>query len=755
MLFTVPLKSLQGVEEREDAMTHHEDLTRRKFLITSAAVGGGMVLGFYMPSSAEAARINASPWLSPVDKEGAEVNAWIVIAPDDTVTLRCAQSEMGEGVFTSMPMIVAEELQCDWNKVVSEYASANRSIREDNVYQRMGTFGSGAVRRSRVYLQQAGASARERLKEAAAQAWGVARADVTAKDSVLSSGNRTGTYAEFAAAAGGLTFEEEPAIKTPDEYTFLGTTVARLDTPLKVDGSATFGIDIRLPNMLYATTAVSPVTGGTLKSFDADAIMGLPGVVKVVEFGKENPRSRGLRHGVGVVADSWWHAKSALEQMPIEWDLGTGVVFNAGDILQQDLAMLENQEGAIAVDEGDAIGMMSTGTQVVEAIYTTPMQAHATMEPLNAVAQVTADRVDVWLGTQNPTSNLAEASEESGVVAENCYVHNCFLGGGYGGRGGRSEVRQAVNIAKELDGRPVKMLWSRETDMATDYYDPSRTARFRAALGPDGYPVAWHTKLVGDSIFGWLRPDAVASGVDRNVLGALRNMGYAVPDWQVEMIIRQTNTPVTFLRAPGTNFNVFMIESFTDELAIAADIDPVEYRRHMLRDLPEWLNVLNVAVAHSDWGGPTGRGFGRGVAVCEAHGTLNASVAEVSVSRRGALQIERIDSSVDCGHVINPLTVAMQTEGAIIYGLSSAIHGEITLGDGAVEQSNFDNYQMMRISEMPVINTHMALSGGDKWGGMGESILPSGVAAVANAIYSATGKRVRSIPWKHHDLSWG
>ena len=475
-------------------MTLNRELTRRNFIVTTAAAGGGMALGFYLPGPQVLAAatdlegaISGKPWIPPTDGAGAEVNAWLLISPDDTVTIRVAQSEMGEGVFTSMPMIIAEELQCDWSKVKAEYASANRSLQEGGVYKRMSTNGSGAVRRSREYLQQAGASARERLIQAAADQWRVSASSCTAKDSVVThtATGRTLRYGELASTAATIQLAQEPAIKKPGQYTLLGKPLARLDTPLKVNGSATFGADVRLPNMLFATTKTSPIVGAKVKSYDFNAIKNRPGVHSVVEFQGED-KGRGLRSGVAVVADTWWRAKTALELLPIEWDYGPNTHVNSKDVALRDLEVLDEKTGAVVLDEGDALGTMKSAVQMVEAVYSAPHQAHATMEPLGCTAQVKDNRVDIWLGTQGPENALQDAARQSGVAPENVYVHNCFLGGGFGGRGSRSEVRQAVEIAKTLGGRPVNLLWTREEDMNNDYYNPSPMAKFQAGLGPDG-----------------------------------------------------------------------------------------------------------------------------------------------------------------------------------------------------------------------------------------------------------------------------
>lgn len=735
------------------------EINRRKFMVTSAVVGGGLALGFTLPGGARAATMaGGQPWYGANPIDGSELNAWIVIAPDNKVTIRVGQSEMGQGVMTSLPMIVAEELECGWDNVVAEFASANRHIKEGNVYERMGTGGSGAVRNSRPYLQLAGATAREMLKEAAAQAWGLSRGDITTDNGMLAGGGNSATYGEMAVAAAGIDLgEEEIAIKTPDQFTLLGTPLPRLDRELKSTGRAVYGIDVKVPGMMYAATAVCPVMGGTVASFDAAAVMDMPGVAHVLEFGQGVNNPLGLRNGVAVVADTWWRAKSALAALPIEWNYGDGRSVNSADLHAGDLAALDAAEPGGVADggAGDVPAALAAGN-VITADYSAPYQAHATMEPLNCTALVDGDRIDIWLGTQNPPNALAEAAETAGIAPENTYVHTCFLGGGFGGRI-RPETATAVAVAQQIPGTPVKVLWSREDDQLRDWYDPRIVSRFSATLGENGLPNAIYNRSVGDSIFGWINPNAVASGVDFIAIWGINNMPYSVPNKQFEFTMRQSHHPVHFLRAPGHNHNIFMVEGFIDELAVAAGMDPAEYRRQMLFDLPEWVAVIDAAVENSNWGGETYPGFGRGIGVGEAFGSIVAAVAEVSVTRRGQLTVERIDCAIDCLHVANPQTIAAQTESSIVYGLSMALNTELTFENGEIQQRNFDTYPVMRMAEMPEVHTHLVPRGGDPttWGGIGEVALPPAIAAVTNAIYAATGVRVRSLPVRKNDLSWG
>ena len=747
-----------------------QEVSRRKFIVTTAAAGGGMMLGFALPGAANAAMINVRPWERPTDKDGQEVNAWLVIDPDGTVTIRVGQSEMGEGIFTSLPMIIAEELHVDWKMVRAEYASANRYVRQKaedyqvaagimtedrQVYRRMGTGGSGAVRRSRTFLQQAGASARERLKEAAAQAWGVARADVSAKDSVLSSGNRTGTFAEFATAAAGITLETEPVIKTPDQFQFLGTSVARLDTPLKVNGSATYGIDVRLPGMVYAAIRANPVPYGGIDSYDADAIMGLPGVIQVVELkpGENEDLRSGLQPAVAVIADSYARALSALDQMPVKWSASPNDGVNSTDLFADARAAL-SMDGAISVNEGDTAAAIAGATTVVEADYEAPYQSHACMEPYNCTVTIADGRADVYGSFQNPPGALAVVAEQLGMDPTDVYTHTTFLGGGFGRRSRNDEPRQAAEIARQV-GRPVKMVWTREEDMMQNKMRPMAVGRFKAGLGADGMPVGWHARIAGHSITAHIRPSRIENGLDNSLLAAIRNHPYDIPNQLVDVHIRNSHIPVHFWRSVNASQNVFMAEQFIDEMAQAGGHDPLQFRMDMVKDIEDWSFVLNVLKEKSGWRTDLPPGTGMGIGISEEFGSVIGEVATVTVSRRGQLTIDHVTVAADPGHLINPAIAAGQMESSIVYGLSAAIAGEVTIHNGMVVENNFDKFHVLRISQMPIIDVHWALTGGDKWGGLGEPALPPIAAAVANAIFYATGKRIRAMPFSHHDLSWG
>jgi isoquinoline 1-oxidoreductase beta subunit len=730
------------------AMLHTDGLktlSRRRFLIATSSAAGGLAIGVMLPHTADAATLAAQPWDQAAPADAAEVNAWILIEPDDSVVIRVAQSEMGEGVFTSMPMIVAEELACDWTKVRAEYASANRNLREDNVYRRMGTGGSRAVRASREFLQQAGASARARLIAAAAQRWTVASAECQARDGQVlhAASGRSLRYGELAAEAANVTLDAEPAIKTPDQYTLMGKPTARLDTPVKITGQAQFGIDTRLPDMLYAAVATCPVFGGEVARYDASTVQGKRGIVAVVP----------IEGGVAVVADRFWRAKQALATLPIDWDKGPAASSDSAQFRKLYRDALDGP-AAVARKEGDAAAAMASAAKTVEAVYEVPHLAHATMEPLNCTAHWQPDRVDVWIGTQNPDAALKRAADAGGVKPEQVYVHNCFLGGGFGRRAVNDELSQAVAVSKSV-GRPVKLVWTREEDMRHDRYRPQAALRFKAGLGADGLPVAWQIRTAVGSIQRSLGMGEPKDGVERQAVEGLANLPYRADNLLVECALKNTHVPVMFWRSVGSSQNAFAMESFIDEAAHAAGLDAYQFRRTLLRDKPDFLAVLDMLAEKGNWGQPMPAGKGRGLALHESFGTIVGEIAEVAVDPKGAVKVERVVAVVDCGHVVNPRTVEMQIESAVIYGLTAALYDEITIANGAVEQANFDNYQMVRLADAPRIETHLALSGGSKWGGIGEPGTPPIAPAVCNAIFAATGKRIRSLPIRNQDLAGG
>ena len=741
-------------------MTATRGMSRREFVVTTFAVGGGLALGLSFPKNeaeraAIAVRLSGRPWESLAGKSDSEVGPWLMIAPDDTVTIRVGQSEMGQGVITSCAKMVAEELECDWSKVRAEYVSVNRHFRENKVYKRLTTTSSSSVRLGRPYLQQAGASARERLMAAAAQTWGVPRSELTVKDGVITHTptRRTLRYGQVAQKAAAIKLPAEPKIKTPDQYTLLKKPTKLLDVPPKVDGSATYGIDVRVPGMLYAAVKASPVFKGKLKSYNADAVKNRPGVHSVVEFSGEE-----IEAGVAVVADSYWHARTALDALPIEWDEGMHGNDTSEGFFKSSRAALDEPGAKVVTKKGDPEALLENAPQVVEAIYEVPYLDHVVMEPFNCTAQVTPERVDLWVGSQEPEGATIDASKITGVPVENIYLHNCFLGGGFGRRGNQDDVRQAVAIAKQLEGRPVKVIWSREETTRHGYYRPMRVSRFRAALGPDGMPAAWTTRVVG--------LDENYPG-DEQVLRGLHKLPYFVPNQLFDYHLRKTHVPTGPWTSVGRSQNEFFLETFVDELAHAAGQDPYHYRRALLEANAEfpfaksWTQVLGAVVEKSGWGKQLPAGTGMGIAIGDSRRltrteiTICAVVATVAVSKKGEVRVERLDVAVDTGpFLVNPLAAERQVEMQVAMGLAAVLRQEITIEKGRVVQGNFDTYPLLRPSEIPEINVYFVRATDDPIAGIGEEVIGWVAPAVCNAIFAATGKRIRSLPLKRHDLSW-
>jgi isoquinoline 1-oxidoreductase subunit beta len=717
-------------------------LSRRAFIRASLSAAGGLAIAAFAPELAGATTIADEPWSPESGRAHNEINAFVVIDPDNSITLRVAKSDMGQGVLTSMAMIIAEELECDFARVKVEYASANRNLVDNNVYQSMGTGGSRSVRSSRVYLQQAGASARERLIAAGAAKWGVAPAACIASEGVVrhDASGRSATFGELARDAAKVALKGEPAIKTPDRFRLIGQAVKRSDTTLKSTGAARFGIDTRLTGMAYAAVANCPVFGGKLKSYDFSAVSGRRGIIAAMP----------VTNCVAVAADNFWRAKEALLAMPIEWDFGPAGSTDSAQFAAEYRAALDGPL-ANGGGHGDAKAAFAQPAKVVEALYEVPYLAHAPMEPLNATAHWQEGRIDVWMGTQAPESALAFAAKAGGVDPKAVFVHNCFLGGGFGRRAVNDELTQAVEVSKALK-RPIKVVWTREEDIRTDRYRPQAALRMRAALRADGVPLGFDFTTAVGSITRSLGWGKAQNGVEPQAIEGLANCPYRADALKVGVSLKNTHVPVMFWRSVGSSQNAFAVESFIDECAHAAKRDPVEYRRALLEGKPDFLAVLDTLAEKGDWGKPLPKGVGRGIAIHEAFGTIVGEIAEVAVSKSGEVKVQRVVACVDCGHLVNPLTAAMQIESAVIYGLTAALFGEITIKQGRVEQGNFDAYPIARMSDAPVIETHFVLSGGDKWGGLGEPGTPPIAPAIANAVFAVTGKRIRSLPLRNASL---
>ena len=710
-------------------------LSRREFLKVSTLLGGGLALEFSFPMLSRAA--SGSP--------GTEVNAWIVIHPDDRVVIRIARSEMGQGTFTALAQLVAEELDCDWSRVSAEFASPNENFRRNHAWGSMSTGGSRGVRTSQDYVRKAGASARQMLVTAAAEQWRVPVADCTVERGVIThaASGRKLRYGQVATAAARIAPPKEVTLRDPKDWKIAGKPLHRLDIPDKVMGKPVFGVDVSLPGMLHASIAQCPVFGGKLVSVDASAAEKMRGVKKIVR--EDN--------FVAVVADSWWRADEALKKLVIQWDAGS-YAHASNDTVT---AML--QEGLTANDlpqarmMGDTAAALKGAAKVVEVEYHAPYINHATLEPQTCTAWFKPEGfLDIWTSTQDGEASMIAAAAASGLPLEKIEVHKMMLGGGFGRRGGPQDfVTQGVLIAKAMPGVPVKLMWSRSEDMRHGFYRPASIVRMKAGLDAQGHLVALHTKVACPSILKILRPAALPkNGVDPTAVRSFYDMPYAVPNQQVDYAMRNGHVPVGFWRAPGQQ-NAFYRECFIDELAVMAGQDPVAYRQSMLKEGDKNRLVLEAVAKAAGWGTPLPSGMYRGVAVADGFDSFTATVAEVSVNAKGEPRVHRVVVAIDSGYVVNPDTCRAQAESNVIFGLGSILYQENNLKDGSIVESNFHDFRLPQISEMPQVETLLVPTGGF-WGGHGEPAILALAPAVCNAIFQATGTRVRSLPLKHHDL---
>ena len=703
-------------------------LNRRTFLKSTAAVGGGLVIGSYLALDGSDTDVLAAGSFEP--------NIWLKVNSDDTVRIVLTQLEMGQGVMTSMPMLVAEELDMDWSKIKYEWAPADSKYGNPNFGGQQLTAGSNSVRGMWKILRGAGATARAMLVTAAAQTWNVPENSLTTEkgEVIHKASNRRVKYGALVDKAAALPVPKDVKLKDPKAFTLMGKDIPRLDIPEKVNGSAQFGIDVKLPGLMTARVSRSAVFGGKVKSFNDAKAKAVPGVKHVVQ----------ISDGVAVVADNYYSATKGIQALEITWDEGPLANLTSADILKK-YADLATKPGKEARKQGDAAAAYASASKKFERVFEAPFLAHATMEPMNATADVKADSCDVYVPTQGQTACHMAAIAASGLPANKVKVHTTYLGGGFGRRGEADYVTEAVEISKKI-GAPVKVIWSREDDMQHDFYRPISYARMQGAVDASGKATVFTQHLVQQSLMkrlGSLPPN----GVDFISMDGSATLPYDIPNIKIEYTEQDPGIPYGFWRSVGASFQGFAVEAFVDELASTAGKDPYEFRKAMLSKHPRHLGVLNLAAEKAGWGKPLPQGRARGIAVMEAFGSILSQVTEVSVDAKGAVKVHRVVCTVDCGWVINPDTIRQQMEGGIIYGLSAALKGEITIDRGRVVQRHFNDYQVVRHSEMPQIEVYLVPSV-EEPGGIGEPSTALAAGSLVNAIYAATGRRVYKLPVK-------
>jgi isoquinoline 1-oxidoreductase beta subunit len=708
---------------------------RRGFLKIGAAGAAGLCIGFYLPGRVEA--LAAAPAAA---REAVALNAWIHVGTNDLVTILIDKSEMGQSILTGLAMIAAEELECDWKKVRTEFAPADK-VYINPQFGVQSTGASSATRTSWEPLRKAGAAARMMLLEAAAQKWGVDKSECRAENGAIlhAAKKRQMTYGSLAEAAAKLPVPQNVPLKDAKQFHTIGKPEKRLDTPDKVNGRAEYGIDVRQPGMVYAVVARCPVFGGKVASFDATQAKAVSGVKDVFQ----------ISNGVAVVAGDTWTAMQGRRALDVKWDEGPNANVSS-DSISKLLADRAAQPGAVARKEGDVTAGLAGAAKKIEVSYEVPFLAHATMEPQNCTAHVRADRCDVWAPTQNQTNSQAIAAKITGLDPKAVFVHTTFLGGGFGRRFESDFVGEAVEISKAVGG-PVKVTWSREDDMQHDYYRTASYARFTAGFDADGWPTVWMNRIACPALMARFGP--LKDNFDRRSVEICDTVPYAIPNILVDYQLADAGIPIGFWRSVGASQNGFFLESFIDEIATEGKKDPYELRRRLLVKVPRHLAVLEMAAEKAGWGAPLPADRFRGIATVSSYSGYVAQVIEISVNRKErALKVHRVVCALDCGRIINPSSIDAQVKSSVVYGLTAALRGAITLDRGRVQQNNFDDYQMMRIHEMPVVDVHM-VSSEEAPTGAGEFAVPPVAPALCNAIFAATGKRVRRLPIRPEDLA--
>jgi isoquinoline 1-oxidoreductase beta subunit len=704
---------------------------RRNFLKMGAAGATGLLIGFYLPERAEA--------LTTAPESAIALNAWIHVGTNDIVTILIDKSEMGQSILTGLAMLAAEELECDWKKVRTEFAPAEKAYVNPQ-FGVQGTGGSSATRTSWEPLRKAGVAARMMLVEAAAQKWNVDKSECHAENGAIlhAATKRQLTYGSLAEAAAKLPVPQDIQLKDPKQFHTIGQPAKRLDTPDKVNGSAQYGIDVRQPGMVYAVVARCPVFGGKVESFDAARAKAVPGVKDVIQ----------ISNGIAVIADNTWTAMEGRKALEVKWDEGPNSELSSAGITKL-LADGAKRPGYAARKEGDVEKGLAGAAKKIEAEYEVPFLAHATMEPQNCTAHVRADRCDVWAPTQNQTNTQNLAAKIAGLDPKSVFVHTTFLGGGFGRRFETDFVGEAVEISKAIRG-PVKVTWSREDDIQHDYYRTASHAHFEAGLDADGWPVVWLNRIACPSLMARFGP--LKDNYDRRSVEICDSVPYAIPNILVDYQLTDAGIPIGFWRSVGASQNGFFLESFIDEIAVAGKKDPYELRRRLLAKSPRHLAVLETAAEKSGWGTPLPADRFRGIAVVSSYFGYVAQVIEISVNREArTLKVHRVVCALDCGRIVNPGSIDAQVKSSVVYGLTAALRGAITIDRGRVQQKNFNDYQVLRIHEMPVVDTHIIPSE-EAPTGAGEFTLPPVAPALCNAIFAATGNRVRRLPIQPEDL---
>ncbi len=719
------------------------DISRRVFIQSSAALGAGLSLGIALPvQAANKAMAKATP-------AGNEVGIWVMIRPDDTVVIRIARSEMGQGTLTGLAQLVAEELECDWKKVTTEYPTPGENLKRKRAWGSYSTGGSRGIRDSHDYVRQGGAAARTMLIQAAAQQWGVAPEQCVVANSIIrhEASGRQLSFGQVAEAAAKLPVPAKVPLKAHTSWKIAGKPLARLDTRPKVNGSQVYGVDLKMPGMLVATIKECPVFGGKLGGFDAQAALSMKGVKKVLAVGDT---------AVAVVADTFWNAKTALDKVNIRWNEGPNASVSSANIeamltegLSAAQAFVGNQSGNIQTAKTQAVGQH-------EASYFYPFLNHAPMEPMNATAVWTSDRCDAWVPTQDGEASLAAVIDAAGLPAAQCDVHKINLGGGFGRRGAFQDyTRQAVLIAKQMPGTPIKLMWTREEDMTQGRYHPVMACKLTGTFDANKKLTGVHMRLSGQSILASVRPAVVEQQKGRDPLvfqglaeSGEHGLGYTFPNMLIDHAMRNTHVPPGFWRGVNANQNAVFLECFMDELAEAAGEDPLQFRRQFMANHPRNLAVLNAAAERIGWNTPPPAGVSRGLAQMKAFGSYVAAACEVSVLQGNKVKVHRIVAATDPGYAVNPAQIERQVAGSFVYGLSALFEQECTVKNGRIEQTNFDTFNSMRIAQMPKVETIIIEGGGTEWGGIGEPTICVAAPAVLNAIYRATGKRLRTVPLK-------